>query len=195
VRYFRLCFVLACLVSGGAAQSSLDDARWREHLCAQLVELNQKLPARDLNGSALVGELEIEADSVDYRISGPAIFQLWTLRETSEVELRWWRKEERVGRALSLAVFECARSERSRTLPIEAGNGPDFKGNILRFEPLERAKRLEEYRFVRSHCSAIASALAGAVRRNEAVDQHLADVYGSIANRKVGNPLPCLQKK
>jgi hypothetical protein len=166
---------------------------WQREFCVRMHQVAnlQPLSLRNFSSkNAYLGELQLNKDATNSEVSVPAIFQLFTHGQWTDVQVAWWKQDERVSRAFALAVFLCTPDQPLPNQPLEASI-PDFSSLINRFEPKERGLRKEEFNFVSSHCADIAGMLAQGVKRDKSGDQSLAQVYDLIASEKQGESLSC----
>ena len=93
------------------------------------------------------------------------IIGLWLAGEEGDLELLWWKKDDRQTRALIVALLWCTRPPPREGSPDWPQGIRNFAQDSARFETAERELRIEETRFVRQHLGDIAGQLAENLRR------------------------------
>jgi hypothetical protein len=179
-----------CGVAGFELRAQ-DQLGWENTFCSALNQLLSPTPAPSKMSPAeaiawQTPALKMTAAAFDSGTSVPAIFELWLREEMDFVQLQWWKKDERVARALVVSLFLCAGEQRMAWQP-------DFGRQVQRFADKERRERSDEMNFVVRYNSAIARILAAAFMNNGKRDSLLYRNY-MVAAEQGGAELPCLPR-
>ncbi len=162
---------------------SNEPQEWQKNFCNRLNEIGSGYLKQSLN-KEFMGALEFQASAFDSKISTPAIFEIW-LEESGNVEIYWWKHEDRSVRCFVMALYLCATDE-----PVSWV--PDFKKYILRFNEKEMNLRSEELEFVLMHRSALAGLIAQCIRyRNiNKYNSKYKYYFETVQEKSLGKPLP-----
>lgn len=127
--------------------------------------------------------IQMQAKTYEPTISLPAIFVLWNKDE--DIELLWWKKQDRNARLLVLSFFYCATTENISWIPT-------FEAYSQRFNESEKKMRLEEMKFVKEYRVAISKAIVEIYSSNDLpTKNNKYQNYLSMSKKKSPNVLNC----
>lgn len=156
---------------------------WQREFCIHLKQIAAGELGANLH-KALDGVLETHAIGIDSETSIPAILEMWS-RGSFNVELLWWKQENRATRCFLMALYLCATTEPVAWVPF-------FDGYIERFNEMEQRQRKQEQSFILEHRSAIAGLIGQSLKRKN-IDEYNSKhkpYYGAMEELCLGKPLP-----
>jgi hypothetical protein len=156
---------------------------WQREFCTGLEQIATGEVGANLEKMS-DGVLETHVSGIDSETSIPAILEMWS-RGSFNVELLWWKQENRATRCFLMALYLCATTEPVAWVPF-------FDGYIERFNKTEQGQRKEEQKFVLEHRSAIAGLIGQSLKRKSAGEynaKHKA-YYEAVQELGLGKPLP-----
>ncbi|WP_339132896.1 MAG: hypothetical protein WGN25_11370 [Candidatus Electrothrix sp. GW3-4] len=180
INFVLLLLLLSCSDTLAAGQ----EINWKNNFSLQLKRMAKSENAADVQDE-MEATLLSHALSIDYDIAMPAVMELW-FRNKVDIELIWWKQEDRATRSLILSLYPFSVSaESSRPRPIFWG--PSFERNIKRFNSEEQQKRREELIFVREHLSDIAGVILEILElKTGKVEDDIIKQFKQIKERKIG---------
>ena len=175
--FISVLFTLLC--SCDAVEQEIP-ASWKIELCLRL----NKMSAGDSFTTAHNGALSLYANDLESDVAVPAILEM-LIRGKHDIELFWWKQENRVTRCFVLALYLCATSERVCWIP-------EFDLYIERFNEEEKQERKEELEFVLMHRSALAGVIASILQKRNYHSKSIFsyNTYQNMEREKLGKSLP-----
>jgi hypothetical protein len=180
----KLIFIgLSFIIFLSASQTMANGANWKEKYCRTLHKMASGELKSNLKQDYIAG-LDAHALALDNNISMPALLSKW-VNESSEIELIWWRQENRATRCFVMSLYLCSTTE-----PVSWV--PDFSRYLGMFNKDEKKKRTEEMLFVLAHRSAIAGLIAHSIKQidSKKYEAKFARYFGNVQKEGVGDKLP-----
>ena len=166
-----------------ASQAKAYEMDWKTSFCANLNKISQKKLVSKLKPDYAAG-LVTQALSYSSATAMPAILQIW-LNEDENIELFWWRQENREVRCFVISLYLCSTVEPVSWIP-------DFSRYLDFFNESEKENRMQEMQFILDHRSAIAGLIAAGIKNLDPSKYDLKFIryYGSMEKEKIGTKLP-----
>lgn len=179
-RIALLLITLLLLSLGTLKAHAATPTAWQIELCGCLNEMMSGTFYTALSD----GALEQNALALESHIAIPTIFELF-VRGTHDIELFWWKHENRAARCFAMALYLCATDEGPAWMP-------DFEFSIERFNEEERQERSEEHAFILEYRSALARKIAQILQKRDSEKYHseYKVYFGAMGRFWFTKPLP-----